>query len=195
MATSPQDTRTAFPTHPQSVLAQTLFRPNLPSLVQPVRLLFPMIRWFTVQRSIRSLSLALALLLTALFVPQSAQAQSRTTSAVRGQVMSTDGTLLSGVQVEIRHQDTGATRSVLTNGQGNYLVLLLQPGGPYTIRITSLGMAPFEREGLILQVGEVTTIDATMSTQAVDIAGVNVEVRRDEIFNPQQVGPATLLSE
>ena len=147
------------------------------------------------RKTLRALSVLSLLLVAGLAQPGQLDAQSRTTSAVRGTVRTTDGTLLSGVQVEIRHVDTGATRSVLTNGEGGFLILLLQPGGPYTLRVTSLGLTPFEREGLILQVGEVTTYDAIMSSQAVDIAGVNVEVRRDEIFNPQQVGPATLLSE
>lgn len=91
--------------------------------------------------------------------------------------------------------ETGAERQVLSNANGDYLVLLLQPGGPYEIEIGSLGYATFRRENLMLQVGDVTTIDATLDEQAIELEGVAVAVERAEIFNPQQVGPATLLSE
>ena len=145
----------------------------------------------TIRRGGPLLLLFLALALSS----SSAEAQSRTTSAVRGTVMTTMGTPVQGAIVRIRHQETGAERQVLTNVQGTYLILLLQPGGPYEVEIGSLGYAPFRREGLILQVGEVTTVDATLSEQAIQVEGVEVTARRDEIFNPNTVGPATLLSE
>lgn len=122
-------------------------------------------------------------------------AQSRTTAAVRGLVTGPDGAPMIAATIRIRHQETGAERAVVTNQGGGYLVLLLQPGGPYTLTVEALGFAEARREGLTLQVGEVTTVNVELQVQAVELEGVDVEVDRAEIFNPAQVGPATLLNE
>ncbi len=122
-------------------------------------------------------------------------AQSRTTSAIRGVALTVDGSPLSGASVMVRHVQNGATRSTITNQQGGFLVLLLAPGGPYEVTVRSLGYAEFKQEGIVLQVGDVTTINATMREQAVEVEGVSVEVDRDAVFNPARVGQATILSE
>ena len=143
----------------------------------------------------RTSLLTLGLLLMTAAAPHVLSAQSRTTSAVRGTVTTTDGTPLVGANVQIRHMGNGATRSTITSARGDFLVLLLQPGGPYEVRIRSLGYAEYLRDGLQLAVGEVTTLAAQLTQQAVELEGVNVQVDRDDIFNPAQVGQATILSE
>ncbi|MBT8338150.1 MAG: carboxypeptidase regulatory-like domain-containing protein, partial [Gemmatimonadetes bacterium] len=127
--------------------------------------------------------------------PAEAAAQSRTTSALRGIITGPDAEAMIAATVVIRHQETGAERTALTNDRGAFLVLLLQPGGPYTLTVQALGFAEERREGLMLQVGEVTTINLELRVEALELEGVQVDVQRDEIFNPAQVGPATLLNE
>ncbi len=138
---------------------------------------------------------SLALFAAALALAPELAAQSRTTSAIRGRVTGIDGAAQIAATVIVAHQETGANRSAITNERGDFLILLLQPGGPYEVTVQALGFAEERREGLTLQVGEVTTLNFVLAPQAVDIEGVDVEVRRDEIFNPAQVGPATLLNE
>ncbi|MBT8405097.1 MAG: carboxypeptidase regulatory-like domain-containing protein, partial [Gemmatimonadetes bacterium] len=127
--------------------------------------------------------------------PAEAAAQSRTTSALRGIITGPDAEAMIAATIVIRHQETGAERTALTNDRGAFLVLLLQPGGPYTLTVQALGFAEERREGLMLQVGEVTTINLELRVEALELEGVQVDVQRDEIFNPAQVGPATLLNE
>jgi len=123
------------------------------------------------------------------------QAQSRTSSAVRGLVTSQDGSPLVGATATIRNEDTGATRSGLTNAQGAFLILLLQPGGPYTLTVEFIGHSTGRLEELTLAVGETFTLEMILSSQALQLEGIDVAVDRATIFNPGQVGPATRLTE
>ena len=145
--------------------------------------------------AVRRVSFVLPLFALLLAWAPALSAQSRTTSAIRGTIVGPDGEPQVAASIQVVHQETGAARTSITNDRGAFLILLLQPGGPYAVTIQALGFAEEVRDGLMLQVGEVTTLDFTLRLQAVELAGVQVEVRRDEIFNPSQVGPATLLNE
>jgi hypothetical protein len=138
----------------------------------------------------------LAFLLVFCLVPRLA-AQSRTTSAVRGTVIRGDsiGEVIPDVNITIRHQETGAERSVATNQRGRFLMPLLPPGGPYTITAFLLGYGEQTRENIYLIVGETLTLDFALQEEALEVEGINVEVERTDVFNPTQVGPATRLDE
>ncbi|MCH7532932.1 MAG: carboxypeptidase regulatory-like domain-containing protein [Gemmatimonadetes bacterium] len=122
-------------------------------------------------------------------------AQSQTTSAIRGIVLQVDDTPLTEVTITVRHVRTGVEKLAITNTAGRFLVLLLQPGGPYELSASHLGYADLKLEGIQLQVGETQTLVLYLSEQAIEVAGIAVNVERAEIFNPGQVGPATLLNE
>ncbi|HSM06257.1 MAG TPA: carboxypeptidase regulatory-like domain-containing protein, partial [Longimicrobiales bacterium] len=146
-------------------------------------------------RPLRSL---LPLLVAALAVgslSESLSAQSRTTSSVRGQVLGPGGAPVVQATVTIRHEGTGFQRVTGTNQEGDFLFLLLQPGGPYTLTVQNLGTRDYRQEGIQLQVGETAIVQVTLETQAIEIEGIEVRAERTEIFDPGQVGPATLLNE
>ncbi|MGD2123529.1 MAG: TonB-dependent receptor, partial [Gemmatimonadota bacterium] len=122
-------------------------------------------------------------------------AQSRTTATLLGTVTRADSTSVAGATVQIRHEATGATKSALTNEDGRFLILLLSPGGPYTLTVNHLGFAEERREGLVLQVGEAHRVDVELSEQPIELPGIDVAVDRVPIFDPSQVGPVTRLTE
>ncbi|MGD8321579.1 MAG: carboxypeptidase regulatory-like domain-containing protein, partial [Gemmatimonadota bacterium] len=128
-------------------------------------------------------------------LPDAASAQSQTTSAIRGTVVDAHRQPLADAEVRIRHTLTGAERTVVTNEEGRFLVLLLQPGGPYDVTATRLGYSDATEEGIQLQVGETRTLRLSLQPRPVPVEGVSVDVNRAEIFSPAQVGPVTLLDE
>ena len=128
-------------------------------------------------------------------IPMRVGAQSQTTSAVRGTVLDANGVPVADASVRIRHALTGTDRAVVTNAQGRFLALLLQPGGPYTLTVTRLGFADAVEEGIELQVGETHTAQIVLLARAVEVEGVAVSVERSAVFTPAQVGPATLLDQ
>lgn len=127
--------------------------------------------------------------------PTVAIAQSQSTSAVRGTVTGPDGAVLPDVDVTIRHTLTGAERTVVTNQEGRFLLLLLQPGGPYDLSVTRLGYTTERQEGIQLVVGQTYTMTFELKPQPVELEGVSVAVERSAVFNPAQVGPVTLINE
>ena len=140
-------------------------------------------------------STAAALVLALAMAPSSALAQSQSTSAIRGTVLGPDGAALSDVEVTIRHTLTGAERTVVTNRQGRFLLLLLQPGGPYDVTASRLGSTTERQEGIQLIVGQTITLGFTLKPRPVEVEGVSVAVERSAVFNPAQVGPVTLINE
>ncbi len=145
---------------------------------------------------IRRASLHLILFVLALGLhPFQTLAQSQTTSSVRGWVVGPDGLGIAEAVVRIRHTLTGAERSTATNKEGRFLILLLQPGGPYTVNVSHIAFSGFTEEGIQLQVGQTYTVGAALQAQAIELEGVSVSVDRNAIFNPNQVGPATLLNQ
>lgn len=121
--------------------------------------------------------------------------QSRNTSLVRGTVLLPDSTPVVDAEVRIRHEGTGVERAVGTNVAGRFVFQTLQPGGPYTLTVGTLGYAPQVREGIMLRVGEVETFTFVLQEQALEVEGVTVTAERAEVFNPNQVGLATRLDE
>ena len=127
--------------------------------------------------------------------PLPALAQSQTTSAIRGAAVRADGSAIAEALVRVRNDLTGTERTVLTDREGRFLLALLQPGGPYTLTISLIGFADGVEEEILLQVGESYLVEMVLEEQAVEVEGVTVRVDRGEIFNRNQVGPATLLNE
>lgn len=147
------------------------------------------------RRALPTQALTALLFLSALAGTDGAAAQSQTTSAIRGTVTAADGLPVADASVQVRHALTGAERVAVTDAEGHFLVLLLQPGGPYSIRVARIGYAEGVEEGIQLQVGETRTVGLQLRVQAVEVEGVSVSVDRSAIFNPAHAGPATLLSE
>jgi len=138
----------------------------------------------------------LPLLLAFLIGPApGAEAQSRTTSVVRGTVVGPEGLPVEGVDITIRQLQTGAQQGTATNALGRYLFPLLQPGGPYELKASYLGYAGEQRDSIYLAVGEIVTLDIELRQEAIAVEGIDIVVDRAEVFNPNQVGPATRITE
>src|SRR5687768_9468763 len=118
-------------------------------------------------------TIALNLGLVGLFQPTTAQ-QGATTGTIRGRVTTADNQPVPGAQVVVRNTATGMSRGVLSDAEGRYAVLLLPPGGPYTVRVTSIGHQDAERSGLFATAGDAVTVNFALGVQVVQIEGVTV---------------------
>ncbi len=122
-----------------------------------------------------------------------ASAQSRSTSALRGEVLLPGGTPAPQVFVQLENPSTGLSRTALTNASGRFLFLGLPPGGPYDLELTLLGYAKVRIEALNLAVGETRPLRITLSTEALELEGIDVTLERTSLFDPGRVGPVTLV--
>src|SRR5687768_8149269 len=67
-----------------------------------------------------------------------------TTDIILGRVTGPDSLPLENARVEVTSAESGITRNRLTNAKGQYSLVFPDGGGAYTLRVTYLGMAPFQ---------------------------------------------------
>src|ERR1051326_8394834 len=87
------------------------------------------------------------------------------TATIVGVVRDTSGALIPGVTINVKHIDSGATRTVLSSETGNYSAQSL-PVGPYEITTTMPGFKQEVRRGINLVVGQEAVIDLTLEVGA-----------------------------
>src|SRR5262245_62388739 len=97
-------------------------------------------------------------------LPSTARAQ----SAIAGVARDTSGALLPGVTVEASSDVLiEKTRSVVSNGQGQYTIVDLRPG-VYSLTFTLEGFSVFKRDGIELPANFTATINAEMKIGAIE---------------------------
>ena len=96
-----------------------------------------------------------------LLAPAFASAQTFT-GGVRGAVRDTDGGVLPGTSVTLTNEDTGASRSSVTNERGQFVFAGVSPG-TYSLTVELPGFAPFNRQGLELGVATQLVQDVSLS--------------------------------
>ena len=116
----------------------------------------------------------LALAACFVFIQNSSAQQSTTTGSFRGRVTTGAEQPVAGAQVVARNTATGLQRGALTDSEGRFVIPLLAPGGPYTIRVTSIGYRDAERTGYQVTAGDVISVNFTMDVQAVQVAAIEV---------------------
>src|SRR5665213_3758049 len=88
-----------------------------------------------------------------LFLVASALAWAQVSASMSGHVEDASGAAVSGVNVTITSQETGAARTITTDGAGNYSASAL-PVGPQEIRASRTGFKTEIRSGVRLVVGQ-----------------------------------------
>ncbi|MCV5639189.1 carboxypeptidase-like regulatory domain-containing protein, partial [Escherichia coli] len=86
--------------------------------------------------------------LFSLCVVSAAQSQA-TTGNIEGRVVDQQGAVVVGATVTATNQQTGLTRSVTTDENGEYRLILLPPGS-YTVRVERSGFAPAEARDVVV---------------------------------------------
>ena len=94
-----------------------------------------------------------------------ATAWAQATAQMSGNVTDGTGGVLPGVTVEAEHTDTGLVRVAVTDGTGTYVLTNL-PVGPYQLSVSLPGFQTYVQTGIVLQVGDVASIDASLGLSA-----------------------------
>src|SRR5215813_8555399 len=83
------------------------------------------------------------------------------TASIVGVVRDASGALIPGVTINVKHIDSGQTRTVISSETGNYSAPSL-PVGPYEISTSMPGFKQAVRSGINLVVGQEAVIDLTL---------------------------------
>ncbi len=107
-------------------------------------------------------------LLAALFLTTLAPAAAWAQGSIAGVVRDTSGAVLPGVTVEASSPALiEKTRSVITDGTGQYKIIDLRPGG-YEVTFTLAGFNTVKREGIELTGSFIATVNADLKVGAVE---------------------------
>jgi hypothetical protein len=85
-----------------------------------------------------------------------------TTAGLQGAVKDGTGAVIPNATVTISSPTLVGDKTVLTDKSGNYRFANLPPG-PYVVNVTAKGFTTLRREGLILEVGHLPTVDLTLA--------------------------------
>src|SRR5579859_399944 len=94
-----------------------------------------------------------------------ASAQSTTDGAIGGTVTDQSGGVVPNASVSATGLGTSMNSTATTDGNGRYLITHLRPG-VYSVEITSSGFAAYKATNITVELGRVTTIDATLGVKA-----------------------------
>ena len=103
----------------------------------------------------------------------SASAQDLDNVTITGKVIDQNGAVIPGATVEAILVKTGAARKVVTDAEGRYHVVQLDPD-VYNLRFSSSGFAPKEKPELTLVAGQNLQLDISLFPQGVIVAPVLV---------------------
>ena len=129
----------------------------------------------------------------ALAAPAAAQ---QTTSGIEGTVTDDAGNPLAGAQVTVTDTRTGSTRNVAASGDGNFRVINLVTGGPYTVTATSGGFESQTTNDVFinLQGNTSLTFQLASGSGGIVITGSRANVTQLAIGPGQSFGEETLES-
>jgi hypothetical protein len=144
--------------------------------------------------AVRGRNLGLALLLTTLLTFSAVRALAQEATIV-GTVTDSSGAVVPGAVVSIKNVDTGTTRSLTTNGDGQYAAPSLSIGR-YDVRAQAKGFKAGEEKGIALNVADRTRVDFKLEignlqeTISVEASTVAVQTDTGEVstvINGEQV--------
>jgi len=124
---------------------------------------------------------AASLLFTAFFVLLAAPALAqRSTATIRGTIRDPTAAVVPGASVTVSNQQTGLTRTTITNGAGLYSVREL-PVGTYRVAVEMAGFKSTARTDISLNVADDLAIDFELEpgeiTSMVTVEGVSAPVK------------------
>lgn len=118
-------------------------------------------------------------LLGSLWICAAAQSESGS-AAMEGTVTGPNNTAVAGATVTIRNQETGYSRTVVTDANGRFAAGVM-PVGAYAVKAAATGYAVTKFEGAQLTVGSRTTINLVLQLPSSGEGGVVVSAPRESI--------------
>lgn len=129
------------------------------------------------------------------FIPNSIFAQGVTTGAVSGTVTNDQGQAVESAQIEVVNRATGSRSGTISRSDGRYYVQGLEVGGPYTVTVRRIGFTPRDTSNVYVSLGQNARVDMRLTTQATQLAGVQVVGASSAVITSSHKGVATTVTD
>ena len=120
-------------------------------------------------------------------------AQGVTTAALNGIVLSEKGEALPGANVVAVHQPSGTRYGATVRTNGQYNILNVRIGGPYTVTASILGYKKESQTDIYLSIGQDLRIDFSLTEEPIAGPEVVVTAQVDKVLNSGRTGAATYI--
>ncbi len=117
-----------------------------------------------------------------------------TTSKIQGTVTDSAGPL-EGVNIVVKHLPTGTVSGTVSQFTGDYSIINLRVGGPYTITFSYVGYKDVVFNDIYLDLGKTTNIDVVMQSESNQLEEVVITATKDNTFNSGRTGAETSVGE
>ncbi len=142
---------------------------------------------------INALTLRLTATLFLIALQFSSLAQT-TSSSIQGHITDAGGDELAGVDVTVLYKPTNTKFNATTNRDGRFNFVNLNPGGPYEITLSFLGLKTENMQGIQLKLGETLKLDVPMKDETEQLSNISVSgVTNSEELNDKK-GSGTNIS-
>ena len=123
-----------------------------------------------------------------------AMSQGVTTSSMNGTVVDETGAALPGANVVATHTPSGTRYGAVTNLEGRFSIPGMRIGGPYTVVASFIGYESQTVEGIVLNLGAVSTVNFAMNDSDSELEEVLVTADRNSAFSSDRTGANTAVS-
>lgn len=124
----------------------------------------------------------------------SGYSQGATTAALKGQVVDQNGKPLFAATVLAIHTPTGTQYGTITSEDGLFYFRNMKIGGPYTVRISSVGYKTEVVKGLYLDLNKTASIKVVLTEASVNIGEVVIKGNTGSTINAGRTGAMTSIS-
>ncbi|AFM04388.1 outer membrane receptor for ferrienterochelin and colicins [Bernardetia litoralis DSM 6794] len=120
--------------------------------------------------------------------------QGSTTAALSGVVKDKNGEELPGATVLAVHTPTGSQFGAVTTLSGNYTIVNMNVGGPYTITVQYVGFEDQKKENVYLSLGQTLRMNFDLSEDIITTGEV-VITGNAELIDGEQTGAKTTVTQ
>lgn len=111
-----------------------------------------------------------------------------TSSSMKGKVIDAKKEEIIGAVVQVVHQESGSLYGAQTDYEGNYRVVGMRVGGPYTVKVSYVGYAKKEIDGIYLTLGESYELNIELKQENTELKEVIVSSNKGNPLNNQKSG-------
>jgi Carboxypeptidase regulatory-like domain len=113
-----------------------------------------------------------------------------TTATLTGSVKDKDGAGIPGANIVAVHEPSGTTYGTVSLTDGRYRIPGMRVGGPYTVKISFVGYKEQVFNGVSLNLGVSSDLNAKLVDESTQLEEVVVSGNRNDIFSSDRTGAA-----